>query len=131
MASCLRFFNSEDLVCGDLRERLNGPAWPAYADLFHCRVRAEAKVNAGIAGTRVTDGRRGLIPLRVTVTGCDADLRAKPHAIASRSNQFYKKPVPAIGAHVSKELDRLVTTASIRPVLKMSPNAAPRWAPRI
>src|SRR4051812_1375483 len=108
MASCLGFFNSEDLVCGNVRERLHGPAWPAYADFFHFRVGAEAEVNAGIAGTGVAYGSRGFIPLRVAIPGCDANLGAKPHAIAACSDQSNQQPVLGVGSHVPEELDRLV-----------------------
>ena len=63
----LGLFDGEDLVCGDIGEPLHGAAGPGDLDFFDDSVRAQAEVNARVAGARVADGCRRFVPLRPAI----------------------------------------------------------------
>ena len=108
--SGLWLFDGEDLVCGDICESLNRAAGPGDLDFFDVRIRANAEVNARVAGTRVADGRCRFVPLGATISGDDFDLRAKTHAVAACADEAQQKPMLALCTGVTEKFDGLVET---------------------
>jgi hypothetical protein len=104
-------FDGEDLICRDIGEPLNGAAGPCDLYFLDESVRAEAEVNARVAGARIAYGCRRFVPLRVAVGSGDFDLRANAHAVTSPAHKAQEKPVLAGVADVAEEFDGLIEAA--------------------
>src|SRR3569833_1082667 len=113
-ASGFRFFDGEDLVCGNVCESLHGTTGPGDADLFNRGVGPQAKVNAGIAGAGVPYRRCRLVPLRVAVRSDNPDLRAQTHAVAASSDEANQNPMLPCCADIAEQLDGLVEARNNR-----------------
>jgi hypothetical protein len=107
----LGLFDGEDLICGDVRKPLHGATGPGDLDFFDHGVRAQAEVNARVAGTRVANGCRRFVPLRAPIGSGDFNLSAEAHSVAACADEMQENPMLTVGADVAEELDGLVEAA--------------------
>ena len=84
----LRLLNGENLVSGNIVQRLKDPAWPTDLNIFDLLVATQAKVYPIVTRGRVTYCCCDFIPLLASIFACNVNLCSDSHAIAFGTYKF-------------------------------------------
>src|SRR5579863_2083636 len=100
--SLVRLLDRHNPVCIEVVQFLLDSAGPANLNLLDAPVCSQAEVHARVAGRRVPNRGGDLVPLRIAIFRCDADLRANRHAIAFPAHQVQQDPMVVTRRDVTK-----------------------------